>query len=374
MAEKFSLKDHLFNKTKVERIAGEIHNAYPAFRKAVFVREVVGKFPELELKARISWIAECLRKQLPEEYTDGLAVLLKALPAAGDPGLTDNDFGDFMYAPYAEFVARYGCTKKHLAISLRALREITQRFSAEYAIRNFINAFPDETMKELLVWSSDPNYHVRRLCSEGTRPKLPWAQKINTPVTAPLPILERLYADKTRYVTRSVANHINDISKADPEVAIRTLISWQKSGRQNPDEMNYIIRHALRTLIKQGHDQALQLLGFTPSLPVNVSKFSVPSRVKVNTALEFSFSVTSPADAEMVIDYTLFFQNKAGKLNSKKVFKLTKLTAAAGKTVVISKRHMLRERMTTRTLYPGKHEIEIQVNGKAQAKRSFLLE
>jgi 3-methyladenine DNA glycosylase AlkC len=374
MAEKFSLKDHLFNKTKVERIAEEIHDVYPPFRKAVFVRDVVNNFPKLELKARISWIAECLRKHLPEEYTGALVLLLKALPPASDPELTDNDFGDFMYAPYAEYVARYGCTKKHLAISLRALREITQRFSAEYAIRNFINAFPDETMKELLAWTGDPNYHVRRLCSEGSRPKLPWAQKINTPIAAPITILDRLFEDKTRYVTRSVANHINDLSKADPELAIRTLIRWQKSGRQHPDEMNYIIKHALRTLVKQGHEQALQLLGFSPSLEVSVSKFSVPSKVKMNTALEFSFTVTCPAHAEIVIDYTLFFQNKAGKLNSKKVFKLTKYTAAAGKAVVVSKRHMLRERMTTRTLYPGKHEIEIQVNGKAQAKRSFLLE
>lgn len=373
MAEKVLLKDILFNKAKVEHLAGEIHRVHSSFPKNEFVRDVVAKFPELELKARIAWIAECLKKYLPSDYKRAVGILVKSLPSPNNPELADDDFGDFIYAPYAEYVAKNGCTKEHLQFSLGALYEMTQRFSAEDAIRYFLNAFPKETLKELLSWTNDSHYHVRRLCSEGTRPKLPWSQKINIPVSAPLSILDNLYTDKTRFVTRSVANHVNDISKIDADLAIDTLAKWQKADKQREAEMDYIIRHALRTLVKQGNPRAMKLLGFHHTSRVSVSKFVVPKKVKMNTALEFSFSIKSEEDTDVIIDYILYFQNKAGKLNSKKVFKLTKLALTKNKHVLVSKRHMLREHMTTRTLYPGRHEIEIQINGKIYASKSFML-
>ena len=157
-------------------------------------------------------------------------------------------FGDFIYASYSEFVAKNGCVEERLQMSLDALYEITQRFSAEDAIRYFINARPQETLKQLLLWTSASHYHVRRLCSEGTRPKLPWSQKVNIPLTAPLEILSNLFYDTTRFVTRSVANHLNDISKSDAGLVIATLTKWRQSGNQRPQEMDYIVRHALRTL------------------------------------------------------------------------------------------------------------------------------
>ena len=373
MAEKVLLKDILFNKTKVEQIAREIHRVYPSFKINEFVLAVMSKFPELELKARISWIAACLKKYLPVDYKRAVGILVKALPAPNNPELSDNDFGDFIYAPYAEYVAKNGCTKKYLQFSLNTLYEITQRFSAEDAIRYFINTFPLETLKVLLVWSKDSHYHVRRLCSEGTRPKLPWAQKINIAISAPLPILDNLFSDKTRYVTRSVANHINDISKIEPALAIETIGDWQKSGKQTPEEMDYIIRHSLRTLVKQGDPTAMKFLGFRHDPRVSLSKFRVPKQVRMNTPLEFSFIIQPHEDTDVIIDYIIYFQNKSGKLNSKKIFKLTKLALTRNKSVIVSKRHMLREVMTTRTLYPGKHEIEIQINGSRLAKGSFLL-
>ena len=373
MREKVLLKDILFNKKKVEQIALEIHSVYPSFKKNEFVRDVVKEFPKLELKARITWIAEVLKKYLPNNYKDAVHTLVTALPAPNNPALLDDDFGDFIYAPYAEYVAKNGCTKAYLQFSLKSLYEMTQRFSAEDAIRYFINAFPDETLKVLLLWTKDSHYHVRRLCSEGTRPKLPWSQKINIPVSAPLPILENLFADNTRFVTRSVANHMNDVSKIDADLALETLKNWQKSGKQKPEEMTYIIRHALRTLVKQGNPKAMAILGFRHEQNVTVSKFLVSKQVKMNTALEFSFAVKADEDSNVLVDYILYFQSKSGKLNSKKVFKLTKLGLARNKSIVVSKRHMLRQGMTTRTLYPGKHEIEIQINGRRLAKRSFIL-
>jgi 3-methyladenine DNA glycosylase AlkC len=374
LPQKFLLKDHLFNHQKVAQIAGEIQREYPLFAKDEFIGDVVSRFPELELKARISWIAECLKKHLPESYQDAVSILINALPVPNNPNLSDDDFGDFIYAPYMEYVAKNGCTKEYLPLSLGALREMTMRFSAEDAIRCFINAFPQETLKELLLWSTDSHYHVRRLCSEGTRPKLPWSQKINLPITAPLPILDNLFLDKTRFVTRSVANHLNDISKVDPDLTIDILTKWRKSGQQKSEEMDYIIRHALRTLVKQGNPKAMSMLGFSLPERVSISNFIVPRQVKMNTELEFSFTIQAKEDIDVIIDYILYFQNKLGKLKSKKVFKLSKLALAKNKPVVTSKRHMLRALMTTRTLYPGNHEIEIQVNGKVCAKASFLLE
>lgn len=374
MAEKFLLKDHLFNQAKVERIAYEIHRAYPSFRKNEFSREVVAGFPERELKARITWIAECLKAYLPADYGRALGILVEALPAPNDPQLSDDDFGDFIHAPYSEFVARNGCTEKHLRVSLDALREITQRFSAEDAIRYFINAFPKETLDALLGWTENPHYHVRRLCCEGTRPKLPWSQKIHIPADAPLPILDKLFSDRTRYVTRSVANHVNDISRIAPDLAMRTLARWKKTGRQTPEEMDYIIRHALRTLIKHGNPEAMKMIGLHHSPPVSVSKLTVPKRVEMDTVLEFSFSIRAEKKVRVLIDYILHFQNKAGKPDSRKVFKLAEIDLERNGPVVVSKRHRLRERMTTRTLYPGRHEIEIQVNGKKLARAAFLLE
>ncbi len=374
MAEKILLKDVLFNKAKVERIAKEIHRVYPSFKTKEFIDEAVAKFPELELKARISWIAECLKKYLPGDYQSAVRILIDALPDPNNPDLSDNDFGDFIYASYEEFVAKNGCTKERLQLSLYALYEMTQRFSAEDAIRYFINAFPEETLKELLKWSRDPHYHVRRLCSEGTRPKLPWSQKINLPLTSSIQILNNLFSDKTRFVARSVANHINDISKTDPDLAIDTLVRWKKSKRQSPEEMNYIIRHALRSLVKKGNAKALKLLGISHEANVHVFDFKVPERVRMNTALDFSFSIKSDEDADVIIDYIIYFQNKSGKLNNKKVFKLKKIRLKRGQVAAISKKHALRQFMTTRILYCGQHEIELQINGKPLAKKSFQVE
>jgi 3-methyladenine DNA glycosylase AlkC len=373
MSAKLLLKDLLFNREKVEKIANEITQVYPAFDTNGFVAEVLAQFPTLELKARITWIAACLQRYLPAAYPAAVAILLKALPAPNDPDRSDNDFGDFIYAPYADFVAQYGCTHEHLALSLTALYEITQRFSAEDAIRPFLNAFPAETLSELARWAHDSHYHVRRLCSEGTRPKLPWARKIAIPVTAPILLLDTLFADSTRFVTRSVANHINDIAKIDAELALNTLARWQAMQQQTPAEMDYIIRHGLRTLIKQGNPKAMQLLGVSDLVNVSVTAFEVPAQIEMNTALAFSVHLVAHEAADMIVDYIVYFQNKAGKLSGRKVFKLKQVSMAQGETTILTKRHLLREDMTTRKLFRGQHIIELQINGTSYGKKEFQI-
>ena len=226
-----------------------------------------------------------LAKYLPSDYVEACNVLLKALPKKLDATKTDDDFGDFIYAPYGEFVSSYGCTQKHLNFSLGVLREITKRFSVEYAIRDFINHFPKETLEMLDVCCTSKNYHERRLVSEGSRPKLPWAKKLNIGYEVPMVLLDKLYMDKTRYVTRSVANHLNDIAKIDASLVIETLKRWKKDNKQESKEMEFMVSHALRTLVKDANVEALEMLGYKSNPSIQVSAFVMQSStVKVGEA------------------------------------------------------------------------------------------
>lgn len=245
------LKDQLFNHDKVTRVAAEISGVSQTFDAAAFVHEATSRLPGLELKQRLEWITDCLERHLPRDFGRAVDLMVASLPAPCDPSRTDGDFGDFIYAPYAEYVARHGCTRELFAFSLATLRLLTTRFSAEFAIRAFIDAFPEETLHVLTEWTDDEHYHVRRLCSEGTRPRLPWARRLSTPVDYAVPLLERLHADATRCVTRSVANHVNDISKVDPDLAVDLLRRWRSRGAQGIKEMDYIVRHATRSLVRQ---------------------------------------------------------------------------------------------------------------------------
>lgn len=373
VVEKFSLKDHLFNPKKIEQITNEIFQVYPQFEKEKFTKEVVSQFPKLELKDRIYHITTCLKKYLPQQYADAVEILIQSLPEPCNPNLKDDDFGDFIYAPYNHFVAVYGCNKENLNFSLNALEELTTRFSAEDAIRYFINAFPEETMEKMKEWSKHKHYHVRRLATEGSRPKLPWCQKINITIESPIPILDNLYSDSTRYVTRSVANHLNDISKTHPALVIQKLKKWKSEKKQSPKELDFIIRHSLRTLIKKGDVSALELIGIKENPLIEVSLLKFSEQVKMNTHLLFEFEIKAKENTTLLIDYIISFQNKKGEMNSRKVFKLKQVTLEKNETITISKKHLMRQFMTTRTLYQGKHKLEIQVNGKKFLNKIFDL-
>jgi 3-methyladenine DNA glycosylase AlkC len=370
--EKFSLKDHLFNEPKIKALAKEISAVYPSFKASAFVKEVVLAFPQLELKQRITHIAACLQKYLPAQYKGAIAIILKAMPEPLDPNLSDDDFGDFIYAPYGEFVAKYGKDKKDFATSMQALYEITKRFSVEYAIREFINVYPQEVHEYLLKWCKDKNYHVRRLCSEGTRPTLPWAPKIIYTSEQSLPILHALHKDKTRYVTRSVANHLNDIAKKDANLVLSTLQAWQKQKLQKDEELAFIVKHSLRTLIKDGNAKALAMVGIgdAKGIALNVTSFS--KKVKIDTSLVFDIALSCKQAKPLLIDYIVYFNTKAGKF-SQKVFKLKHFDAEAKNNYTFSKQHRFIGDASTRTLHPGLHKVAVQVNGSILAEFEFML-
>jgi len=371
--EKFSLKDELYNPKKVEMIASEIKKVYPSFDASQFTKATLEKFPTLELKERIYHIRDMLHKYLPSDYEEAVSILLIALPPELDPSKSDDDFGDFIYAPYSEYVTAYGCSEEHLDFSLDALREITKCFSVEFALRDFINNYPTQTLAMLETCAKSHNYHERRLASEGLRGKLPWAKRLTIDYREPLRHLELLYADSTRYVTRSVANHLNDIAKIDAPLVIKTLKRWKKSKKQERKEMDFIISHALRTLVKQGNEEALAMLGYMKNPPIEIKDFHLQTPyVQIGEALEFEVEIVALKDAMLMVDYVVHFQTKSGKL-SPKVHKLKKFELTKGETIVLKKKHPFRANMTTRTLYEGEHLLEVQVNGSIVSSESFVL-
>lgn len=372
--KQFLLKDLLFNARKVAKLAKEIKAVYPDFKQVAFEKKVVLAFPKEELMERIANIRDNLSEFLPADYEEAVAVILAALPPELDHTNEDNDFGDFIYAPYSYYVAKYGCSKKHVGVSLKALEEITKRFSAEASLRDFLNNFPDETLKSVVNWTTHKNYHVRRLASEGTRPNLPWAKKIYMVPETMLPFLDTLYSDKTRYVTRSVANHLNDISKTNPSLVVATLKRWQSERRQSEAELAFIIKHALRTAVKRGDQEAFKFLGYTkPQVAVKNFKIAT-AQVRVGESLEFSFAVdsTSKKSQTLLLDYLIHFKKGSGKL-SPKVFKLKSTTLQAGQSLSFTRAHALKP-MTTRTLYSGEHLLELQINGVSFGTLLFTLQ
>lgn len=385
MAEKFSLKDELFNPAKVQYLAGLISAAYPKFSAKQFVTAVVEKFPERELKARIEWIRDTLQKFLPDDFETAVQILIQSLPPELDPENSDDDYGDFIFAPFSDFVAQHGCTEHYLEFSLEVLERMTKNFSAEDSIRFFLRKFPEKTVQKMEDWSQSSNYHVRRLASEGARPKLPWSQKVE--LSSPeiiQKILENLYADPTRYVVRSVANHLNDIAKDDEHLVIETLKRWKNSDisrtKNNQKELEFLISHSLRTLIKKGNAEALELLGYSPYPEILVENFLVQtSEVKIGEYLEFSGEIVSHAKSpetseksqKLMIDYIIHFIDKSGKTRPK-VFKLKKTEISGSENFSFSKRHPLRI-MTTKKLYAGTHRVDVQINGRLFSGGSFGL-
>ncbi|KIC42920.1 hypothetical protein RA27_06230 [Ruegeria sp. ANG-R] len=368
MAQNFSLKDQLFNAEKVSFLAGLFADADTDFKVDAFVTKVMSRLPELELKERMAWIAECLQDAVPGDLPAVAPVILQALPPPLDPNKTDDDFGDFIFAPLGDWVCAIG--QDHPDLALDVLEEVTQRFSMEWAIRPFLNHHPERVMKRMQDWCTHPSYHVRRLVSEGTRPRLPWGQAVGLDLSDPLPLLDRLYSDQTRYVTRSVANHLNDITKKDPDLVLERLRDWGEAGRQDKGELNWMTSHALRGLVKSGHPGAMKALGYDPDADITV-EVQVNGPARIGDALEFDTQLNGPEDQPVLIDYIVHFQRPGGKI-SPKVHKL-KQAELRGGLLTLSKRHKLKGNATTFKLVPGPHRLEIQVNGRVRAGVDFDL-
>lgn len=363
----FSLKDQLFNKQKISYLASLLRKSWSKFPNTHFEKAILQELPHLELKQRIHKITDILEEVLPSEYPKALEIILGALPPPCNPNLTDNDFGDFIFEPLNQFVARRGLSKQNLNRSLRALKILTQRFSAEYAIRPFLRLYEEETLAAVRLWVDDSHYHVRRLASEGIRPNLPWGEKVLIPPKKIVSILEPLHRDSTRYVVRSVANNLNDISKYDPDLVCATLKRWNHERKQSETELLFITKHALRTLTKNGYPNALQLQGVDMRSSPRIVSHQIPKKVKIGTTASFEFEVQGNISGTFLLDFVVHFPS-----GREKVFKGKKLSLPAKERITITKKIPFKP-MTTRALNTGLHHIQLQINGKRSEIFPFRL-
>lgn len=365
-SERFSLKDHLFNKDWIGYLSKLLKEVYPKLDEKKFKEDILWRFPELELKERITWIRKQIEIHFPNDYELTLKLLLKSISAK-----TNEE--NFIYSPFCDYVAANWKTKEHLDQSLDALGEFTKYFSAEFAIRDFINSFPKETYIKFQEWSKNDNHHQRRLSSEWLRPKLPWAMWIDFDYKKASEILDNLFYDEERYVTRSVANHLNDISKIDPDFVIERLSAWKKSKKQNTLEMDYIINHSLRTSVKRWHKETLIFLGFNPNPKIEIKDLKIKERnIKLWEFIEFSFDIITRKQENLIIDYKVIYPTKSKRV-SQKVFKIKKIELQWAKSILIKKKHPFRK-MTTKKLYTWEYKLEIQINWKIFDCAKFYLE
>ncbi|MEL6620258.1 MAG: DNA alkylation repair protein [Pseudomonadota bacterium] len=365
----FSLKDQLFNADSLGDLADQYSAAVPGFDRDGFHRDALSGVAERSLLECLDWFADCLEPYLAPDFPTMAAQIEAAMPPPLDPGLRDDDFGRFIHAVPGVLAVRHGL-EADCDRALDLLHAATQRFSMEFYIRPFLNRWPTQTLARLESWVADPHYHVRRLVSEGTRPKLPWARKIDLDPARALPLLDRLQADPTRFVTRSVANHLNDVAKIAPDMVLDRLEAWEKGGQQAKRERDWMRRHALRTLVKQGHAGAMAMLGYRRDADVSVGVSVMPDPVRLGEAIEITVTLAAPKTAPVLVDYRIRFARPGGR-SGEKVFKLKVAKVLAGRPLVLKKRHVLKANATTFELHPGVHGLTVQVNGMDRAETSF---
>ncbi len=362
----FSLSDQLFNAESLGDLARD-YQAVPGFDAERFHKEAVGGLDGRGLLERLDWIATCVEAQLPAAFPAMAEALEAAMPPPLDPTLKDDDFGRFIHAVPGILAVRHGL-EAHRDRALDLLHRATQRFSMEFYIRPFLNRWPEQTLARLETWAEDDNYHVRRLVSEGTRPRLPWARNIEIAPDVPLRFLDMLHGDPTRYVTRSVANHMNDLSRVLPDAVLGHLRRWQKAGRQHPKELDWMTRHALRTAVKRGERGALDLLGYCAGA-VSAALTLRSAHVPIGGHLAIEVTLQADEAFPVMVDYRLRFARPSG--TAEKVFKLKTAKLVAGTPLTLSKRHHLKGNATTFRLHPGPHVVIVQVNGQDVAEAAF---
>ncbi len=364
MAER--LKDR-FGEDIPRRIAEMIVRVEPAFEAAGFVADALAGYEPLSLTGRARNIADALAHHLPADRGCAIEILVESL---GPPYETEELDGmeSFLYLPYVYFVAEHGLA--HFETSMRAQHELTRRFTAEFSIRAFLDAEPDRTLERLSSWCDDPDSHVRRLVSEGTRPRLPWAARLDRFIADPGPVLrllDRLHLDPSPYVRRSVANNVNDISKDHPDLVIDTVRGWLRDPRFD----RRVASHGLRTLVKQGHPAALDTLGYSHGSPAGVTCTCQPTSVSIGEKVTLEVAVTNPtANAlPVLVDLVVHFV-KANGLPSPKVFKGRELEVPPGGTATFRKTITLAP-LSTRTPRPGTHRVAVLVNGEVREGPAF---
>lgn len=358
-----ALKDGLASRERIEGVADAFAAVFPEFDRARFLARTTGDLDDLTLMERVRRIAETLDTLLPADFAATLEIVHAAAPKIAT---------SFLTLALCEWVSIRGLND--LERSMEALRRLTVLCSAEFAVRPFLRNDLPGALAIMETWTRDPDERVRRLASEGCRPRPPWSFRLDALVTDPSPtrpILEALRNDPNPDVRRSVANHLNDVTKDNPDTALGWLESW---SRDDPAQA-WIVKHALRSLIKRGDPRALALIGVNARVDAEVEAFSVsPAVAPAGGSVRLAVRLRSTAETarRFVIDYAVHYVKKSGE-SRPKVFKLRLVDLAPGETLEIEREHALAD-LSTRRHHPGLHAIELLVNGSSVARGEFTLE
>jgi len=355
------LLKHAYNDVFIKKLAGLLSEQAENFNKKTFTARVFDQdWNNRELKSRMDHITRCVHDSLATDYVTALSYLKPIAEC----------FSGFEAMLFPHYVELYG--QKDLRHSISALEHFTCFSSSEFAVRPFIINSPDKMMKQMLRWSKHKNYHVRRLASEGCRPRLPWAMALPAFKKNPgliFPVLEQLKTDDSEYVRKSVANNLNDIAKDHPDTVKQLAADWLG----HDSKTDWIVKHGCRTLLKQGDKNTLALFGYHPADHIAVSAFKITSeQLSIGDTLEFSFKLSSKTQplGKIRVEYVIDYVKSTGR-HTQKVFKISE-SDVDDKNKSFKRKQSLRN-MSTRKHYPGKHYLSIVINGVMQKKIAFGL-
>lgn len=361
------LKD-LYSPLFYSRLSDSLTEVLPGFDKQAFTQQIYSAaFDNMELKERMRHTVKTLHNFMPADFKEGVAVIKNLIILLRQKGIGEDGLAHMFLPDYIEV---YGLDDYDTAVD--ALEFTTQFVSCEFAVRPFLIKYHEPMMKQMLAWSLHNNHKVRRLASEGSRPRLPWAMAVpalKKDITLILPILENLKADPSEFVRRSVANNLNDITKDFPEVVLDIAARWTGVSK----ETDAIIKHGSRTLLKQGHTEILAHYGLhTKGIELNNFKVLTP-KISIGDSVEFTFTVanTNTAEQKIRLEYAIFYPMKNGKF-SKKVYKISERIFAPKETSTINRKQKF-ILITTRTFYVGLHKIALIINGEEKATGEFEL-
>jgi 3-methyladenine DNA glycosylase AlkC len=366
MAELFK---NLYDAKFFGNLIRALQQVWPQFEKTSFLTFIYDEqWDEKGLKHRMRHVAHGLKRHLPGAYQESIPIIVRAIEQLQRNGVQERSV-EYMCLP--EFVELFGL--EHYDLSVWALEQITPFTSCEFAVRPFIVAYPGPMMAQMLIWSRHGNEKVRRLASEGCRPRLPWARGLpslqHNPATI-LPILANLMDDESIFVRRSVANNLNDIAKDHPKV----VVEWTKQWKGRSKRVDWVVKHACRTLLKQGRAEVLELFGFCVPAHLGITDLSIqPLTVRIGGLLTFTFKVhnSGVAAAKVRLEYGLYYLKSNGRL-SRKVFKIGEREHAGKTSTTITRRHSFRI-ITTRKYHPGRHQLSVIVNGTELCRQDFIL-
>lgn len=352
-----------YNYESLTKLAYEIQAVYSKFSIEDFLNDTINNtWSSLEYKQRIMQISVNLGKYLPSDYETAIQIIDKVIV---NYEISYDGFASF----FPCFIELYGQDDKNWDVSMEAIARYTQYASAEFAVRSFIIDNENRMMKQMAIWAKDDNEHVRRLASEGCRPRLPWGQALPNFQKDPslvLNILEQLKSDPSRYVCKSVANNLNDISKTHPNLVVRIAKSWYGKNR----DTDWIVKHGCRTLLKKGNREVLALFGFEDASYIKVDNFSLESTiVSIGNCLVFSFDIESIKATKVRMEYGINYVKANGKQN-RKIFQISECVFKEKQKKHYIKKHLFAD-TSTRKHYPGLHSVVLIVNGVEQESISF---